>query len=293
MGRRRRWSVVRRRLILVLLLLLGLAPLLPVTAARAADPPPPPRRAFVVGISDYAGGTRDTVGGAGDAWDFAEALKRAGFAAADVRVLVDRQATAQAIRDGLRWLGDASTDSTLSVFHYSGHVKQLDGDGDRDGEALDEYLWGADNQLVADGELAAWVKRIRGRAWIDIAGCEGAGFDDGISGPTRLFTASSAEHEKSFEHPDWRNSVFTHLLVDRGMLQGQADTDGKKRVSIQEAFLLAEREAPRVTANQQPSPQHPVMRGGDNKQWYLDLPKPAPANPSPKPEPERCFLICF
>jgi hypothetical protein len=273
---------VRRGVLAILVALL----LAPVGTARAADPPPPPRRALVVGISDYAGGTQDTVGGVGDAWDLTEALKRAGFRPEDVRVLTDRQASAQAIRDGLRWLGDTSADNGLSVFHYSGHVKQIGGDLDRDGEDLDEYLWGADNHFIADGELAGWVKRIRGRTWIDIAGCEAAGFDDGISGPTRLFTASSLEHEKSFEHPEWRNSVFTHLLVDKGMLQGQADTDGKKRVSIQEAFLLAEREAPRVTANQRPSPQHPIMTGGDNKQWYLDLPKPAPT-------PERCLLICL
>jgi hypothetical protein len=259
--------------------------------ARAAAPPPPPERwAFVVGINNYAGSTHDTVGGTGDAIDVRDALRRAGFADDHMLVLTDGQATAQAIREGLGWLGDHSTDTSLSVFHYSGHVKQIGGDLDHDGEALDEYLWGTDNRYIADGEVAGWLKRVRGRLWADIAGCEAAGFDDGVSAPNRIFTSSSQESEKSFENPSWHNSIFSGLLVDAGMLQGKADADGDKRVSIQEAFMYAAREAPRLTANQQPGPQHPVMNGGDGKAWFLDVPKPAPAK---KPKKKSCFLVCL
>lgn len=264
-----------------------LASLTGAPVATAAPPPPPARWAFVVGISDYEGSTHDTIGGAGDAIDLRDALTKAGFAADHVRVLTDRQATAQAIRDGLRWLGDSSSDSSLSVFHYSGHVKQLGGDLDRDGEVLDEYLWGADNRFIADGELAGWLKRVRGRLWADIAGCEAAGFDDGVSSPTRIFTSSSQENEKSFEHPEWHNSIFTGLLVDQGMLQRRADADGDKRVSIQEAFMFAAREAPRLTEKQRPGPQHPVLNGGDGKTWFLDQPKP------PAKKPKQCLVICI
>jgi hypothetical protein len=251
-----------------------------------AAPTPTDRWVLIVGVNDYAGRTHDTVGAVGDAQDLAAYAARAGVPSDHVRVLTDRAATAQAIRDGLRWLGDVSTDSSFSVFHFSGHVKQVGGDPDRDGEAVDEMLWGADNRFIADGELAQWIKRIRGRSWTDIAGCEAAGFDDGISGPTRLFTSSSLEHEKSYEHPEWRNSIFTGLMVDQGMLQKRADFDGNARVSIQEAFRLAERDAPRITAGQRTGPQHPLLAGGDGTDWYLSIPKPPP------PKQERtCFLV--
>lgn len=265
---------------------LALAPA-PTAHAAKAQPNPSDRWAFIVGISDYEGSTTDTVGGAGDAGDVQAILARAGFAADHVRVLTNRQATAQAIRDGLRWLGDRSTDTSFSVFHYSGHVKQLGGDPDRDGEELDEFLWGADNRLIADGELAGWLKRVRGRLWADIAGCEAAGFDDGVSAPNRLFTSSSQENEKSFEDPSRGNSIFTGLLVDFGMLQKRADANGDSRVSIQEAFMYAAKEAPNITQHQRPGPQHPVMNGGNGSWWYLSLTKPPPAE-----KPKRCFIIC-
>src|SRR6185503_15223382 len=99
-------------------------------------------------------------------------------------------------RAGLQWLVDRSSPTSFSVFHYSGHVKQLAGDRDHDGEAVDEFLWSQDNVFLADAELADAAHRLRGLGWFDIAGCEAAGFDDGISAPNRLFTASSREAEK-------------------------------------------------------------------------------------------------
>jgi hypothetical protein len=274
---------MRRLGLMVLTVVLAAIVLAP---ASPAAPVPTDRWMLIVGINDYAGGTHDTIGGVGDAQDLAAYAARAGVPTDHVRVLTDRQATAQAIRDGLQWLGDVSSDTSLSVFHFSGHVKQVGGDPDRDGEAVDEMLWGADNRFIADGELAQWIRRIRGHSWTDIAGCEAAGFDDGISAPNRLFTSSSLEHEKSYEHPDWRNSIFTGLMVDQGMLQKQADADGNARVSIQEAFRYAEQRAPQLTAGQSAGPQHPLLAGGDGTSWYLSIPKPPP------PKQERtCFLV--
>lgn len=276
-----------RRAVLVLALLAAGLVLAP--DAGAADG----RRALLVGINDYAGRTDDTVTAVGDVHDVRDLLLREGWPAANIRVLTDRAASAQAIRDGLRWLGDTSTDSSFTVFHYSGHVKQRSGDLDGDGEALDEYLWSADNVFLADLELRQWIDRVRGRTWVDIAGCEAAGLDDGISGPNRLFTASSLEHEKSYEQPAWGNSVFTGLLVDQGMLQRKADLNGDGAVSIQEAFFVAADQAPRITANQSHGPQHPLAAGGGDEQWYLGAaPKPRPTtSTTAEPESRRCLFV--
>ena len=140
---------------------------------------------------------------------------------------------------------------------------------------------------MSDGELSASLRAVQGRVWVDIAGCEAAGFDDGLSSPRHLFTASSREVEKSYEHPGWGTSVFTGLLVDRGLVQRAAVADPDGRISIQSAFAYAAEHAPRVTSRQSRGPQHPVTAGGDGAPWHLVAPPPPP------PPAPPCFpLLC-
>src|SRR5207248_11597858 len=110
-------------------------------------------------------------------------------------------------------------------------------------------------------------------------------FEQGIASPQRLFTAASQTNEKGYEDPDWGESVWTGLLVDQGMLQGRADTNGDHRVSVQEAASWARQQAPAMTTHQSHSPQHPFIAGGDGDGgWYFDAGnssnKPAPPPPS-------------
>ena len=257
-------------------------------APTPVDPPAPAQRwAVLVGINDYAGRTVDTYGGIGDVRDLRRALVGAGWPESNIVELTEQHATAGRIREALRWLAGRATADSMSVFHYSGHVKQLSGDPDRDGEGLDEHLWGSDNRFISDGELAASLRAVQGRVWVDIAGCEAAGFDDGLSSPRHLFTASSREVEKSYEHPEWGTSVFSGLLVDRGLLRKSAAADGDGRISIQSAFAYAAEHAPTVTSRQSRGPQHPVMAGGDGSPWHLLSPPPPP------PPAPPCFpLLC-
>jgi hypothetical protein len=174
-----------------------------------------------------------------------------------------------------------STSSTFSVVHYSGHVLQ---------EGSTESIWPHDNAFISDKELAASFKALQGRAWINISGCEAAGFDEGVSSPTRLFTASSKADEKSYELPSARVSVFMMYMVRRGMLTGEADFNRDRRVSVQEGFRLAAEKAPSFTAGQAQGPQHPQMAGGDGSELFLDDPFPV-APPAPAAAQQICFLI--
>ena len=101
-------------------------------------------------------------------------------------------------------------------------------------------------------------------------GCEAAGFDEGISAPNRLFTASSRANEKSYELPDSRQSVFTLLLVEQGLVQGRGRCQPGRQVSVQEAFAYAADRAPQITAGQSQGAQHPVMKGWDGTPLFLD-----------------------
>lgn len=285
-ARVRAWALAALAAATVALLLGGAAP-----TPAASVPPSQQRWAVLVGVNDYAGRTVDTVGSVGDVRDLRQVLVAAGWPESNIVELTERHASAASIRDALRWLAAKSSSGSMSVFHYSGHVKQLGGDRDRDGEALDEYLWSQDNQFISDRELTESLHRVQGRVWVDIAGCEAAGFDDGLSGPRHLFTASSREPEKSYEQPKWGNSVYSGLMIDQGMLRRAAQADADGRISIQAAFAYAAHHAPQITKGQSHGPQHPVMAGGDGQPWHLASPPPPPE--PPPTEERRCFLLCL
>jgi hypothetical protein len=273
-----------RRVFLVFLLLAGVLGALVATPGASAAPAPAAgeRWALIVGVDRFQGGTRPNYGAVNDAADVRQALIKNGWADDHIKVLTDGAATAGAIRAGLQWLVDHSSPNGMSVFHYSGHVKQT---------GSTEYLWPHDNAFIADTELAGKLRQLKGQAWVDISGCEAAGFDEGISAPNRLFTASSRANEKSYEIPDMRQSVFTLLLVEQGLINGSADTNGDRRVSIQEAWGYAAHRAPQFTAGASHGPQHPVMAGWDGTPLYLDAVATAPAAPVAK---KNCILmLCF
>lgn len=229
--------------------------------------------AVLAGISTYDYPTHPTYGGDGDVSVFRDALLRAGWSANHIVVLTDGAATASAIRSSVNWLVAHSGPSTFSVFHYSGHVLQQNGQ---------EFMWGVDNNFISNNEFGSAMRGLQGRAWIDIAGCESAGFDAGISSGLRFVTTSSAVNEKSYERDDWHRSVWTGLVVGEGMINRKADANGDGAVSIQEAVRWAQQQAPQMTANQRPyGPQHPYAVGGDGE-WFLG---PSAAPPPPPPAP--------
>ena len=263
---------------------LVLSVLLVIPTGAGALTPPANRWALLVGIDLHQGGTRSNFGGKADVADMKEALVRNGFPADHIRTLTDGGAKAADIRAGLAWLVANSNPSTFSVFSYSGHVLQ---------RGTTEYLWPSDNAHIPDTEVAASLKALQGRAWINIAGCEAAGFDEGVAGPTRLFTAASQSNEKGYELPSANASVFSMYMVRRGMLSGEADYNRDGRVSVQEGFRLAAEKAPAFTATQAQGPQHPYIAGGFGD-LFLDDPfpvGPAVAPGAPAASAQICFLI--
>jgi hypothetical protein len=278
-----------RRLLVVFVVLAALiAAALPVVAA---PPQGDDKWALIIGVNDHIGRTRDNIGAVGDAMAFKELMSRHGFREDRVRVLTDGAATAAGIRQGIQWLIDNCNENSYCVFHFSGHTKQM-GSGDVTG-GPHEYLWPSDNRFISDDEFAESMKRLRGHAWIDLANCESAGFDHGISSPRRLFTGASQESEKGFEYPPTSTSVWTQALVRQAMLNGGGDLDGDGHVSLREALPNAATTAARMTAGQSPSPQHPYIAGGEESDWFP--PPGAASTAASATPPKQCFLLilCF
>lgn len=78
------------------------------------------KRALLIGINQYPG--QPLNGCVNDVTDMADYLVAAqGFAAADIRLLVDDRATADAIRERIAWLLDGAKAGDTLLLHFSGH----------------------------------------------------------------------------------------------------------------------------------------------------------------------------
>lgn len=246
--------------------------------------------AVIVGIDDYPGGDADLKAAVADARDVDSALAAYGVPANRRMVLLDRDATGDNIRGALAWIaGRASADST-AVFFYSGHVRQVAGDADRDGEVIDEALVGADGDNVFDGQVADLLRKSEARAtWLGIAACYGAGFDDAMA-PGRILTAAAGENDVAYENSSLGHSYMVEYMVRRAMLQGRAPG------SVQEAFAWARAQIARDYPNRQPAildrSRGPMVLGRTtaapppSSPDRKPAPQPAPAQPEdPQPNP--------
>ena len=241
-------------------------------------PPPAPkgiaspqhRFALIVGVQDYAGRTHDTVGGRGDVTAVRNALLAAGWQSSHIMTLVDAQASADGIRQGLEWLRTHSSDETFSLFHYSGHVCIESRGPCAAGHA---YLWSQDNRFITDTELVQRLKSVRGKQWMDISACEGGAFDvDGYSSASRMFTGAAQPDETAYEEPHWGQSVWTGLAWDHGFTAGGADSQGRRaKATMAQMAQYGVTHAPAYTSKQSRGPQHPVFRGGAPT-WSLSAP---------------------
>jgi hypothetical protein len=172
----------------------------------------------------------------------------------------------------------AAADST-AVFFYSGHVRQVAGDPDHDGEAVDEAIVAADGDNVYDGQVADLLRNMEARsAWLGIAACYGAGFDDALA-PGRILTAAAGENDVAYENSSLGHSYMVEYMVHRAMLQGKAPA------SVQESFAWARAQIARDYPNRQPAildrSRGPVVLG------HTTPPATAPERrPSASPPPE-------
>lgn len=224
--------------------------------------PPQDRYAFLFGVADYRAPTTDTIGGARDVQLLRDSLVASGWLPGNVRVVTDAQATGRALRDGMAWLAAKGQPGTFALFHYSGHVKQKGG--------TREALWPVDRDFVDDTEVTRALSRVRGRLWVDVAGCEAGSFLPGLPSDRVLVSASSQQTEKSYEYPPWGTSVWTGLLFDLGLRQGHADADGDGRTTVGEALRWSTYYAQAVTLGQQPhGRQTPQVQGAGDLGWTL------------------------
>jgi hypothetical protein len=85
----------------------------------------PVRRALLVGINDYPDPPMRLAGCVNDVFLVSSVLQECGFDPEDIRVVLDKRATADGIRKRLEWLLDGAANGDQLVFFYSGHGARL------------------------------------------------------------------------------------------------------------------------------------------------------------------------
>jgi Caspase domain len=257
---------------------------------RAISIPPGGREggvwAVVIGIDDYPGTEGDLRAAKADARDVDAALAAYGVPGNRRVLLLDQEATAANIRASLTWLVAHAAPEATAVFFYSGHVREVSGDPDRDGEAVDEAMVGSDGQHVYDGEMADILRGLEARSmWIGIAACYGGGFDDALA-PGRVLTAAAAETDLAYENSALGHSYMVEYMVRRAMLQGKA------AASVQDSFAWARAQIAHDYPNRQPveidRSRGPVMLGRNVASGPAQPSKsqPQPDRPEPGSEPQ-------
>ena len=225
---------------------------------------PQDRFAFLVGVTRYRKPTHDTIAGAEDVQFIRSLLLASGWPAENIRTVTNEQATGSAVRQGIQWLASKSTPGSFTFFHFSGHVKQ---------EGGHEKLWPYDRDFVTDTFLASTLKTGTGKLWVDIAGCEAGGFMEDLPSSRVLVSASSKATQKSYEFPQWGESVWSGLVYDLGLAQGQADANKNGVTTVGEALRWATYYAQAITLHQQPhGRQTPQVAGDPVRGWTLDNP---------------------
>jgi hypothetical protein len=225
---------------------------------------PENRYAFLAGVTRYRKPTHDTIAGAQDVQFIRSLLLASGWRAENIRMVTDQQATGAAVRAGLQWLAGKSAPGTFTLFHFSGHVKQ---------EGGHEKLWPYDRDFVTDTFLASTLNQGSGKLWVDIAGCEAGGFIEDLPSSRVLVSTSSKASQKSYEFPQWGESVWSGLVWDLGLAQGQADANHNGITTVGEALRWGTYYAQAITLRQQPhGRQTPQVAGDPVRGWTLDAP---------------------
>jgi hypothetical protein len=201
-----------------------------------------------------------------------------GYLPANVRQLLDSQATAANIRAALADLAARAGPDDTAVVFFSGH-----GGRDGSGDEARQYLLPYDcdpgdlSTAISGEEVTALLSHIKAaRLLVLFDSCHSGGAGDPKGAPPRLKTglsevyyerlaqgqgrvvmASSRSDEYSWALHEMENSLFTHYLLEA--LRGQARTLGDGYVRVFDIFRhVAERvpaEAARINAS-----QHPIFK---------------------------------
>ena len=244
---------------------------------------------LIIGINDYPGTSSDLQGAVPDAEDMSDVLAMYGVPDANVRTLLDADASTPAINDALQWIVNVTKPDSTVVIFYAGHVRKLSDNT--------EAIVAADGGVLPDWYLASQLQSLPARdTWIVMAACYGGGFTE-LMAPGRILTAAADANSLAYENESFDRSYLDEYLVHQALLErlGAGPT-------AQQAFNYAqaglERDYPDRTLTQfdqaseaisldgvhRPAPPTSSDGTGNSGSGDASFPGvPSPNNPPPSP----------
>ncbi len=169
------------------------------------DPNPNPahKYAFIIGISDYEGTQNDLQYCDDDARDWKTYLQSQGFT---IQMVLDRNATADAIIDGLIWLRDNAQPGDEIAFCYSGHGNSYQGYG--------SCLISTDLYYITHEYIMQFIIDANtSKKMVAIDACKAGSFNrDAINGS---IVATASDKSYSYDGEPWMsNGVWTYYYIE-------------------------------------------------------------------------------
>ena len=203
---------------------------------------------LAIGVSNYDDANLHLQFPAKDASDFTQAMVRqAGllYESVDVRLLTDRRATAENIRDGFQWLQTETTSRDIAMLFIAGH-----GINNNTGDFYFMPVNADVNRILATcighSEIKNTVSAVAGKLLVFMDACHSGNLLGNVQQRSMdisraieeltsvesgvvVFTSSTGR-QFSLESPEWNNGAFTRALVEG--LHGAADLSGRNIISV-------------------------------------------------------------
>jgi len=216
-------------------------------------PPPAPevnKWAVVIGIADYSGVQYDLWHPDEDAIEMKQALiENYGFPEDNIKVLLNRRATARAILRAIDWLAKNEDAESSVAFFFCGHgfqVADSEGwDNDVEWDGVDEGIVSYDMFGITDGQLRDKFSAFETEKFALAFGqCYSGGMfddDDDLQAAGRVISSASTADQSSWDYYYLDNTLFGYYFIDEGILQELAETDeAADGVSMEEALAYAQ-----------------------------------------------------
>jgi hypothetical protein len=173
------------------------------------------KTALLIGVG-HPVGAQALEGAIPDAENTRKALIADGFPSSNIQMLIDGQATRNAILAGLRSLAARTSPNGKAVFLVATHSSQT---------SFRTY----EGNRIQRSEVASLLGQVRGKLWSTFAVCYAGAYSvPGITGPNRIAVFGSSSTEET-----WENSAGSDLV--RYMI-GEAMLEGKANSSVEAAY---------------------------------------------------------
>lgn len=199
------------------------------------------KMAVVIGIADYRGRSSDlqyTDDDARDMYDYLTVTNN--YPPQNVKLLLDKQATATKILDAIDWMAQYENSNTECVFFYSGHGGTYSGGIDAsDPDGVDEGIISHDLYIILDDTLATKFSAYdTEKLAFMFDSCHSGGMDD-LAGPGRVVSAPCAADEYSYDGPSsMQNGVWTYFLMTGLALHNTVEEAHSYAASTAPAWIL-------------------------------------------------------